>query len=109
MTLDDFPQSLTRSQPSCGTSPRLGTLAAKGFPVLLNVTRPAIFLRQFDTTKERRMATHRVRVREDLLQKLTTLSEETGKPISDLIEEVLDWARYQSQARASAEHPAEAA
>jgi hypothetical protein len=58
------------------------------------------------------MATHRVRVREDLLQKLITLSEETGKPIGDLIEEVLDWARHQSQARqarASSGHPAEAA
>jgi Ribbon-helix-helix domain len=45
------------------------------------------------------MATHRVKVREDLLQKLITLSEETGKPISDLIEEVLDWARHESQMR----------
>ena len=43
------------------------------------------------------MATHRVKVREDLLQKLITLSEETGKPINDLIEEVLDWARHESQ------------
>jgi hypothetical protein len=32
-----------------------------------------------------------------LLQKLITLSQETGKPMSDLIEEVLDWARQQSQ------------
>ena len=45
------------------------------------------------------MAIHRVRVREDLLQKLITLSEETGKPISDLVEEVLDWARHESQMR----------
>jgi len=30
------------------------------------------------------MATHMVKVREDLLQKLMTLSQETGKPMSDL-------------------------
>ena len=41
------------------------------------------------------MATHMVKVREDLLQKLITLSQETGKPMSDLIEEVLEWARQQ--------------
>jgi hypothetical protein len=58
------------------------------------------------------MATHKVRVREDLLQKLITLSDETGKPISDLIEEVLNWARHESQmwqAQASAGQPVEAA
>jgi hypothetical protein len=56
------------------------------------------------------MATHRVKVREDLLHKLITLSDETGKPISDLIEEVLDWARHESQmGQASARQPAEAA
>ena len=47
------------------------------------------------------MATHMVKVREDLLQKLITLSQETGKPMSDLIEEVLDWARQQSELRRS--------
>jgi predicted DNA-binding protein len=47
------------------------------------------------------MATHMVKVPEDLLQKLITLSQETGKPMSDLIEEVLDWARQQSQLRRS--------
>jgi predicted DNA-binding protein len=47
------------------------------------------------------MATHMVNVREDLLQRLITLSQETGKPMSDLIEEVLDWARQQSQLRQS--------
>jgi ribbon-helix-helix protein len=58
------------------------------------------------------MATHRVKVREDLLQKLITLSEQTGKPISDLIEEVLNWARHESQmrqAQASGGQPTEAA
>jgi predicted DNA-binding protein len=58
------------------------------------------------------MSNHRVRVREDLFQKLTALSEETGKPMGDLIEEVLNWARNQSQARqgrASASQPTEAA
>jgi hypothetical protein len=58
------------------------------------------------------MATQRVKVREDLLQKLITLSEQTGKPVSDLIEEVLDWARQESQmrqAQASAGQSAEAA
>ena len=49
----------------------------------------------------RAMATHMVKVREDLLQKLIALSQETGKPMSDLIEEVLDWARQQSQLRRS--------
>ena len=47
------------------------------------------------------MATHMVKVREDLLQKLITLSRETGKPMSALIEEVLDWARQHSQAQQS--------
>ena len=47
------------------------------------------------------MATHMVKVREDLLQKLITLSQETGKPISDLVAEVLDWARQQSQVQQS--------
>jgi hypothetical protein len=47
------------------------------------------------------MATHMVKVREDLLQKLITLSQETGKPMSDLVAEVLDWARQQSQLRQS--------
>jgi len=31
------------------------------------------------------MATHMVKVRKDLLQKLITLSQETGKPMSDLV------------------------
>jgi hypothetical protein len=47
------------------------------------------------------MATHMVKVREDLLQKLIGLSQETGKPISDLVAEVLDWARQQSQLQQS--------
>ena len=47
------------------------------------------------------MATHMVKVREDLLQKLITLSQETGKPMSDLVAEVLDWARQQSQLQQS--------
>ena len=47
------------------------------------------------------MATHVVKVREDLLQRLITLSQETGKPMSELIEEVLDWARQQSRLRQS--------
>jgi len=85
----------------------LCTLAAKAFPVLLdghdagyrslslhrdNATR---------TTSGADMATHMVKVREDLLQKLITLSQETGKPMNDLIEEVLDWARQQSELRRS--------
>ena len=53
------------------------------------------------TQSRANMATHMVKVREDLLQKLITLSQETGKPMSDLIEEVLDWARQQSQLRRS--------
>jgi hypothetical protein len=56
----------------------------------------AIFLGHFVATANQvtgaNMATHMVRVREDLLQKLITLSQETGKPMSDLIEEVLEWA-----------------
>jgi len=47
------------------------------------------------------MATHMVKVREDLLQKLITLSQETSKPMSDLVAEVLDWARQQSQLQQS--------
>jgi hypothetical protein len=61
----------------------------------------AIFLRRDRATSGADMATHMVKVREDLLQKLITLSQETGKPMSDLIEEVLDWARQQSQLRQS--------
>jgi len=47
------------------------------------------------------MATHMVKVREDLLQKLITLSQETGKPVGDLIEEILDWVRQESLWRRS--------
>jgi hypothetical protein len=47
------------------------------------------------------MATHMVKVREDLLQKLVTLSQQTGKPVGDLIEEVLDWVRQESLLRRS--------
>src|SRR3977135_4068873 len=91
--------SMSRSNAS---SNFLCTLAAKAFPVLRDSHVLAIFLRPFIATTRTRttnMATHMVKVREDLLQKLITLSQETGKPMSDLIEEVLDWARQQSQVR----------
>ena len=53
------------------------------------------------------MATHMVKVREDLLQKLITLSQETGKPMSDLVAEVLDWARQQSQLQLQQSRPSQ--
>ena len=80
----------------------LCTLAAKVFPVLFDCHDTGyLFGSRCDCHAGANMATHMVKVREDLLQKLIILSQETGKPMSDLIEEVLDWARQQSQLQRS--------
>ena len=88
------------------TTQRLGYLLANIFPVLTGHYIVAIFLHRFTATTRAKhaganMATHMVKVREDLLQKLITLSQETGKPVGDLIEEILDWVRQESLLRRS--------